>query len=99
MWRGWAAALRCVRRCNLPAVIVTAGRADVMRTLQLAAIRTFQRLGRLERKMRAPHVSARLGDFFLRDSHESFFLEKRPSGHKPTRRVQGVAGFHRAPDV
>lgn len=83
---GESAALSRVRRRNLPAVIMTAGGTNVVRALELAAIRAFQRLGRLQREMRAPHIAARLGDFLLRDGHNSFFLEKPGSGHKPARR-------------
>src|SRR5438552_18608626 len=73
---GWSAALCRVRRRNLPAVIVTAGCADMMRTLQFAAVRALQRLGRLQGMVRPPHVATRLGDFFLWNSHQSFFLEE-----------------------
>src|SRR5689334_25273112 len=74
--RGWSAALGRVRRRNLPAVIMSASGADVMRALQFAAIRAFERLGRLQREMGAAHVAARLGYFLLWNSHNFFFLEK-----------------------
>ena len=82
---GESAALSRVRRRNLPAVIMTAGGTNMVRALELAAIRAFQRLGRLQCEMRAAHIAARFGDFLLRDGHNSFFLEKPESGHKPAR--------------
>ena len=53
--------------------IVTAGWADMMRALQLAAIGAFIGVVGHERVMRAAIVPARAGDFILLDSHVSTF--------------------------
>src|SRR5690242_18903543 len=54
---------------HLAAVVVAAGCAQVMRPLQLAAIRAFG-IGRAgQRVMRPPHITARRRDFFLWNGH------------------------------
>src|SRR5437763_1428743 len=55
---------------DLPPVIVAAGFAQVMRTLQLAAVRALGKGGRLQRMMRAPHVAPRWRSFLFGNGHE-----------------------------
>jgi hypothetical protein len=54
-------------------IVVAAGRADMVRALQLAAVAAFRRVGGHERIMRTAHVAAGTGDSVLRDSHVSTF--------------------------
>ena len=56
-------------RDDLAAVIVAAGRAQVVRQLQLAAIRAFLEARRLQRMMAAAHVALRRRSFSLGDGH------------------------------
>src|SRR3984957_17680111 len=64
-------ASRRLGRCrnHLAPVVMADGGAKVMRPPQLAAIRAFDVSGRLQRVVRTPHVTARLGGLFLRDGH------------------------------
>ena len=50
-------------------VVVAAGRANVMRTLQFATVRAFSRIGGHKGVMRTAHVTAGARDSVLRDSH------------------------------
>src|SRR5262245_52296886 len=56
-------------RADLAAVIVAAGRAQIVRKLQFAAIGAFLELGRGQRMMAAAHVPLRRRGFSLWDSH------------------------------
>src|SRR5579862_4904585 len=76
-----------VRRHDLPAVVVAAGRAHVMRALQLAAIRALDGFGRLQCVVRTPHVATRLRHFLLWNSHILFILDLGPTGHASKRRI------------
>src|SRR5699024_964542 len=53
--------------------IVTTGRADVVRTLQFAAVGAFVRVARDQRVMRTAHVAAGPGDSVLLDGHDVTF--------------------------
>ena len=55
-------------------VIVTAGRANVMRALEFAAIGAFVRVNSNQCIMRTTVVAARFGYFVLLDSHVSTFV-------------------------
>jgi hypothetical protein len=57
-------------RHYLAVVVMTTGRAQMMRLLQLAAIRAFGIGRRLQRMMRATHVAAGGRGFSLRDGHD-----------------------------
>ena len=54
---------------HLPAVVVAAGPAQVVRTLQFAAIRAFGISGRFQGVMRAPHVAARRRSLLFWNGH------------------------------
>src|SRR5205085_3724778 len=60
-----------LRSCldDLPPVIVAAGLAQVVRTLQLAAVRAFGIGDRLQRMMRSPHIAPRWRSFLLGNGH------------------------------
>jgi hypothetical protein len=51
--------------------VVAAGRAHMMRALQLATVAAFCRITGNQRIVATPHVTARFGDFILGDSHVS----------------------------
>src|SRR5262245_6239748 len=53
----------------LAAVVVAAGRADMMRTLQLSAVGAFVIRTRRQGVMRPAHVAPRLRGFLFRNSH------------------------------
>ncbi|KPD11449.1 hypothetical protein AN476_15585 [Phaeobacter sp. 11ANDIMAR09] len=59
---------------NFFAVIVAAGGAHVMGTLQLTAVRAFVRVCSNQSVVRAAVVTARLGYFILLDGHVSTFV-------------------------
>ena len=54
---------------KLTSAIISAGAANVVRALQLAAIRAFSRIGGNKGVMRTAHVAAGFGGTVLRDSH------------------------------
>ena len=56
-------------RYDFAVCVVAAGRADVMRALQLTAVRAFVRIRCRKRIVRAAVVAARLRYFVLLDSH------------------------------
>src|SRR5690349_18444708 len=56
-------------RHHFPAVVIAAGRAQMMRPLQLAAIRALAVSRDRQGVVRAPHVAARRRGLFLRDGH------------------------------
>src|SRR5690606_37083179 len=58
-------------RNHFAAIVMTAGAADMMRTLQLATIAAFGMGARLQRMMRPTHVALRTGLLFLRNSHDT----------------------------
>src|SRR5205823_3134821 len=63
-----SASLRsCLR--DLPPVIVAAGLTQVVRALQLAAIRALRIGGRLKRMMRSPHIAPRWRSFLFGNGH------------------------------
>src|ERR1700722_5787118 len=73
----------CRGSCHFAPVIMAAGAADMVRPLQLAAIRAFG-VGRgRQRMVRATHVATRLGGFLLGNGHRnelvSWGLESEPS--------------------
>src|SRR5581483_457166 len=59
----------CRARHHLAAIVMAAGRAEVMRALHFAAIRAFDIARRLQRMVRTAHVAAGFGDFLLRNYH------------------------------
>ena len=60
-----------LRRSHFTPVIMPAGIADMMRALELAAIRAFG-IGRgRQRMMGAAHIAARAGGSFLRNGHRN----------------------------
>src|SRR6185369_7565493 len=72
------------RADHLAAVVIAAGRADVMRPLGLAAVRALDMRGRRQGVVGPAHVTARLGNLLLRNCHW-FSLTLR------SRDVNGVA--------
>jgi len=56
-------------RDNLTAIVVAAGRADVVRALQLAAIRALMVRLRGQGQMAAAHATAGRRNFSLRNGH------------------------------
>src|SRR5207302_5976392 len=56
-------------RNDFTAVVVAARRTEIMRKLQLTAVRAFLELRRRQRVMAAAHVPLRRRSFSLRDSH------------------------------
>src|SRR5271169_331010 len=54
---------------DLPPVIVAAGFAQVVRTLQLAAIRALRIGGRFQRMVRSPHIAPRWRSFLFGNGH------------------------------
>ena len=62
---------------NFPTRVVTAVRADHVRAARLAALRAGLKLHELQRQMGAAPAFPRLGELYLRESHE-------PSGSLPT---------------
>src|SRR4051812_9502473 len=61
-------------RHDLASIVMAAGRANVVRTLHLAAIRALVVARRREGMMRAAHVAARFRGFLLGDSHIEYSL-------------------------
>src|SRR5690242_18804816 len=59
----------CRARHHLAAVVMAAGRAEVMGPLHFAAIRAFDIARRLQRMVRTAHVAAGFGDFLFRNCH------------------------------
>src|SRR5690606_29462922 len=72
--------LRCLSlgalRNDFTTVVMTAGAANMMRTLQFAAIRALGRRGHSQRMVAATHVATRLADFFLGDCHDPLSSKK-----------------------
>src|ERR1700730_7722843 len=58
-----------LRRHHFAAVVIAAGRAQMMRPLQLAAIRTFGIDRRRQLVMRPAHIAARRRDLLFWDGH------------------------------
>src|SRR3546814_9674597 len=56
---------------DFPPVVVTAGRADMMRALQLTAARAFVIAARREGIVRPAHVTPRFSNFSLRKDRKS----------------------------
>src|SRR3954470_22961524 len=65
-------------RHDFAPVVMAAGRAEVMRPLQLAAIRAFGVGGGAERVMRTPHVAARGRGLLFRNSHDRLVASCAP---------------------
>src|SRR5205823_9504371 len=57
-------------RHHLAAIVLPAGLAEVMRALQLAAIRAFDISRRAQSMMRATHFAPRRRDFLFRYGHD-----------------------------
>src|SRR4030081_3374962 len=77
---GWSSGRGRWLRHHLAAIVIPTGLAQVMRALQLAAIRAFDIRRRTQRMMRAAHSAPRGGDLLLRYGHD--LLVKSGAGKK-----------------